>query len=152
MSAVETQPAHAEDTSEDREVGITERVGERPALRLGKLREVKLRHLAIRFMFGALTSIAAGAVTLALGARVGGTLLAFPAILAASLTLIEEQEDGVEAREDARGAVVGGLALVAFAAVVAIGVESMSPALALLLATAAWFAVALLGYAAAWLK
>ena len=33
-----------------------------------------------------------GGVSLALGPRVGGILLAFPAILAASLTLIEEQE------------------------------------------------------------
>jgi len=39
-----------------------------------------------------LTSVAAGLVTLGFGARVGGILLGFPAIMAASLTLIEEEE------------------------------------------------------------
>ncbi len=138
--------------STDEERGIRQRVGERPSLSLGKLRDIPPRHLAIRFLAGALTSIVAGAVTLALGARVGGFLLAFPAILAASLTLVEEEEDSAEAREDARGAVLGGCAMAGFAGVAALSFGALSGALALVLATVAWFAIAGLGYAIFWLR
>jgi hypothetical protein len=116
------------------------------------VRKVRRRDVGYRFIAGALTSIAAGGLTLGLGARVGGIMLAFPAILAASLTLIEEQEDSAEAREDARGAVVGGAALAAFAAVAAVGLKMFSAPLALALATAGWFAAAFVGYLIAWFK
>jgi hypothetical protein len=79
-------------------------------------------------------------------------LLAFPAILAASLTLIEKQENSAEAREDARGAVMGAFALALFAMVAALALDKLSSAIALLLATAAWFAAALIGYLAAWFR
>jgi hypothetical protein len=131
---------------------ITERVPDRPAFSPGKLRQVGFRALGVRFIAGALTSIAAGAVTLAFGSKVGGILLAFPAILAASLTLIEQKEDSAEAREDARGAVIGGLALGAFAAIGAVTLGHLNAAVALVLATATWFAVAVGGYFVAWFK
>jgi Protein of unknown function (DUF3147) len=131
---------------------IAQRVEERPSLELGKVRELGLRELGIRFLAGALTSIVAGAVTLALGARVGGIMLAFPAILAASLTLIAEEEDRGEARECARGAVIGGLAMALFATVAAVSLGKLNGAIALLLATVAWFAGALIGYAVAWFR
>jgi uncharacterized protein DUF3147 len=139
-------------TTVEREGTVTERIAERPKAEPEKLREVGTRPLGYRFIAGALTSIAAGAITLAFGARVGGILLAFPAILAASLTLIEEQEDSAEAREDARGAIVGGLALAVFATVVAITVRSLGGATSLVLAGAAWLACALGGYALAWFR
>jgi len=125
---------------------IGDRVHERPSAQLAKARRVRGRDLGYRFAAGALTSIAAGAVTLAFGARVGGVLLAFPAILAASLTLIEQQEDRREAREDARGAVVGGVALAVFAVVAALTLGRLGSALALLLATIAWLLAALAGF------
>jgi Protein of unknown function (DUF3147) len=136
----------------DREVTITERVSERPALEAGKIKEARPRDLGYRFLAGAATSIAAGLVTLAFGARTGGILLAFPAILAASLTLIEEQEDSAEAREDARGAVIGGCALTLFAAVAALALGHLNPAVALLLASVAWLVGALIGYVIAWFR
>lgn len=135
----------------EREPSIRERLSERPAFDAQKVAEVSRRELLVRFAAGAVTSIIAGLVTLAFGPRVGGTLLAFPAILAASLTLIEEQEDSVHAREDARGAILGGCALVAFAATAALAVGALNGALALALAAAAWLAVALVGYAIFWL-
>ncbi len=139
--------------SESSEEGpITARVAERPGLDLSKLKDVRPRDLGLRFLAGAATSVIAGILSLALTARVGGFFLAFPAILGASLTLIEEQEDSAEAREDCRGAVVGGLAMVVFAAVVALTVERMSGALALALAAAAWLAGALCGYLIAWFR
>jgi hypothetical protein len=137
-------------TAATKEAPIASRVQERPTFELRKVRELRARELGYRFIAGAVTSIAAGAATLAFGPRVGGILLAFPAILAASLTLIEKQEDSAEAREDARGAVMGGLALAVFAGVAALTLGNLSGAIALLLATVGWFAAALLGYFAAW--
>lgn len=134
------------------EVPITERVGERPSLATGKLRDLRPRDLGYRFVAGAATSVAAGILTLALGARAGGIFLAFPAILAASLTLIEDQEDSAEAREDARGAVMGGCALAAFAAVGALTFGSLDSAAALALASVAWFVAACVGYLIAWFR
>jgi hypothetical protein len=128
---------------------ITDPVSERPSLQ-NKLGEVRRRDLGIRFLAGALTSVAAGAITLAFSPRAGGVLLAFPAILAASLTLIEEQEDSAEAREDARGAVLGAVALAGFAAVAALTLGHLSGALSLGLATAGWVVVALGGYRLIW--
>jgi Protein of unknown function (DUF3147) len=134
------------------EAPITERIAERPSFQLGKVRQVGPRDLALRFIAGAVTSIAAGAVTLAFGTRTGGIFLAFPAILAASLTLIEQQEDSAEAREDARGAVIGACALAVFAAIGALAFGKMNDAIALGLATLGWFVVALVGYVLAWFR
>jgi len=129
---------------------IKDRPPQRPSLERQQLRQVRRKDLVIRFIAGGLTSIAAGAVTLALGSRVGGILLGLPAILAASLTLIEEDEDVEHAREDARGAVLGGCAMIAFASVGAVSFLALSPVVALLLATVAWAAVALGGYRLLW--
>jgi hypothetical protein len=137
-------------TTTEQEPTIQQRIDQRPGAEPEKLRGLGGRELGYRFLAGTLTSIAAGLVTLAFGARVGGILLAFPAILAASLTLIEEEEDGVEAREDARGATIGACALALFAAVAALTLGQISGALALAAATVAWFAAALLGYRLIW--
>jgi Protein of unknown function (DUF3147) len=138
--------------TKEHEASITERVAERPSLELGKVREVRARDLAYRFLAGAVTSIGAGLLTLAFGARVGGIFFAFPAILGASLTLIEQQEDSAEAREDARGAVIGGCALALFAAIAAVTLGTTTPAVALVLATAGWFIGAIVGYLLAWFQ
>jgi len=138
--------------SEREEAPITARLAQRPSLKLAKLRDVRPRDLGYRFIAGAVTSIVAGVVTLVFGARVGGAFLAFPAILGASLTLIEEQEDAAEAREDARGAVLGGIALTAFAAIGAVTFGHLAGAVALVLATVTWLVVALLGYALVWFR
>lgn len=131
---------------------ISERVAERPRVEPQKLAEVRPRDLGYRFLAGAATSIVAGIVTIELGARVGGIFLAFPAILAASLTLIEEQEDSAEAREDSRGAVVGGCAMAVFAAVAALTIRRADGAVALGLAAVAWLVAAAGGYLAAWFR
>jgi Protein of unknown function (DUF3147) len=129
---------------------ITDRIDERPSFDSSQATEARPHDLAIRFVAGGLTSIAAGLVTLAFDARVGGILLAFPAILAASLTLIEQQEDSVDAREDARGAVAGGFALAVFAAVAAVSFGHVAGALALAVAALAWVVTAGLLYVVLW--
>ncbi len=136
--------------SDGEERSVTERVGESPALHPSAVKELHARPLLIRFGAGAATSIAAALITLAFGPRAGGPFLAFPAILMASLTLIETEEDGAEAREDARGAVLGGLALAAFAAVAAVTLPVLPGAAGLALASAAWLVVAVGGYLVLW--
>lgn len=149
MSAGEYEPAAAADRGEH-EATLSERLSERPALNLGKVTGVQPRELLYRFAAGALTSVAAGVLTLLFGPRVGGIFLAFPAILAASLTLIEQEEDSTDAREDARGAIVGAAALAVFAVVAAVTLGHVSGAIALAAAAVAWLLAALLGYALLW--
>ncbi|HEX4671578.1 MAG TPA: DUF3147 family protein [Solirubrobacteraceae bacterium] len=132
------------------EPGVTDRIDERPSFDPGKIAQARPRDLAIRFVAGALTSVASGLVTLAFSARAGGILLAFPALLAASLTLIEQQEDSVDAREDARGAIAGGFALAVFAAVAAVSFGHIAGALALAVAALAWLLTSGLLYAVFW--
>lgn len=129
---------------------ISDRIDERPSFDAGKAGKAKPRDLLIRFVAGGVTSIASGLVTLAFNARVGGILLAFPAILAASLTLIEQQEDSVDAREDARGAIAGGCGMAAFAAVGALMFGHLAGGLVLAVAAVAWMATAGLLYVVSW--
>jgi hypothetical protein len=131
---------------------VRDRVEERPSFSLGKVKKTTSRELIIRFVAGAATSVASGLVTLGLGARVGGILLGFPAIMAASLTLIAEEEDARDAREDARGAIVGACALTLFAAVAALSFGSLPDAVVLALAAAVWIVAAVTGYAVLWWK
>lgn len=133
-----------------REPTIHDRLEQRPAFSISKVAGIKPRELAIRFFAGALVSIVSAVVTLGFGARIGGILLAFPAIMAASLTLIEEEEAAADAREDARGAIVGACGLTLFAAVAALTFGHLAGALALLAATVVWAAGSLLGYIVLW--
>ena len=102
----------------------------------------------LRFVFGFAISIAAALVGMRFGQRLGGLFLAFPAILPASLTLIEEEEGDDPASINATGAVIGGAALVAFAATAAWLLPRRPPLLALAAAAAVWFGLALAVYQA----
>jgi Protein of unknown function (DUF3147) len=129
---------------------IGDRIEERPSFSVGNVKETTARELLIRFAAGAATSVASGLVTLGFGARVGGILLGFPAIMAASLTLIAEQDDARDAREDARGAIVGACALTLFAAVAALTFGHLPGGVVLALATVVWLVVSVLAYVALW--
>ncbi len=132
------------------EATVRDRVEERPAFSLDKLKETSARELIIRFLAGAVTSAVSGAVGLAFGPRVGGILLGFPAIMAASLTLIAEEEDKAEAREDARGAIVGACALTLFAAVATLTFRHLPGGIVLVIASVVWAVCAILGYVILW--
>jgi 4-amino-4-deoxy-L-arabinose transferase-like glycosyltransferase len=123
-----------------------ERVGIDPR----NARELRARDLAIRFAFGAITSAVAAAASIAFGARAGGIMLAFPAILAATVTLIEKEEAARDAREAARGAIVGSIALGAFAATGSALFAETPGAAVLAIATAAWTILAVGIYFAVW--
>jgi len=95
-----------------------------------------------RFVFGAGIAATAATVGMLFGPKVGGILLAFPAILPASLTLIERKDGRHEAKVDATGALLGSVALIGFAVVAALALRRLNPAIALGLACATWAVIA----------
>ena len=68
--------------------------------------------------------------------------LAFPAILPASLTLVQQHDGRSKALDDARGGRVGSLGLAAFALVVTVTATRWPAAIFLPVATLAWLVVA----------
>ena len=118
-----------------------------PGVETAKFRQIKGAELAVRFAFGAAVSVGAGVLGKAIGARFGGTFLAFPAILPASLTLIQNKEGTRTADRNAVGAVLGGLALSVFAGIGEAAFGHLSAPLVLLLAAVGWAATAFALYA-----
>jgi len=96
----------------------------------------------VRFAFGASISLIAALISLKYQ-LFGGMFLAFPAILPASLTLIERDLGTDEARIDAEGAIIGAVGLLAFALVAAFGIKTIGAIPALVAAAAAWLVVSL---------
>lgn len=117
-----------------------------PDLTLSRLRRVRLRDYVVRFAMGATVSVVAAVVGKVIGVRFGGTLLAFPAILPASLTLIQEEEGTRRADRDAIGAILGAVGLVIFGMVAEATFGRLEPALALALAILGWLVTAFLLY------
>lgn len=115
----------------------------RPRLEVGELKNHRLSEYLTRFGFGAGISAAAAIVAAVFGVKVGGVLLAFPAILPASLTLIERKDGRDEAAVDAIAAILGSVGLIAFAVVAGLTLTRFSGLVALVLAGAAWLLVAL---------
>lgn len=112
----------------------------------GALHDVPVGDLLIRFGFGAAISAVAGIVSVAAGSEPGGILLAFPAILPATLTLIEKEETERQAEDLDVGSILGAAALAAFAVVVWQYIGSGSAPVVLVSTTAAWLAAAVLLY------
>jgi uncharacterized membrane protein (GlpM family) len=117
-----------------------------PGARADKLRRPPARDWVIRFLFGAGVSAVAAVVAKVWGPAAGGLFLAFPAILLASLTLVAKEEGAHRAREDARGAALGALGLVAFGAVVWATTPRWPVWATLVTATIAWAAVSGVAY------
>lgn len=109
---------------------------------LTKLKEAKPTDYAIRFAFGAAISVAAAVISLKFGPKVGGLFLAFPAILPATLTLLEKKEGKAQVLADASGGILGAVGLAAFALVAFLLLHAIGPVLALGAALLAWVAVA----------
>ena len=105
-----------------------------------------MHQLLLRFVLGATLSLTAAIVSLVLGPLAGGVFLAFPAILPATLTLLERDKGTVAAVGDARGALAGALGLVVFALTVVILGHRTSAAITLLTALSAWIVASLLFY------
>jgi uncharacterized membrane protein (GlpM family) len=118
-----------------------------PEVDVAKLRQVEPKELLIRFALGAIVSIVAGVISKTLGVRLGGVFLAFPAILPASLTFVQDKEGTRKADRTAIGAVLGGAALVGFAAVGEALFSRLNSALVLAAALTAWTVAILVFYA-----
>jgi nicotinamide-nucleotide amidase len=110
-----------------------------------RLASIRGKDYLVRFSFGFLISVVAAVVGETAGARVGGLFLAFPAILPATLTLVEQKDGLGQALSDVRGATLGALGMVAFAVVMVVSVRHV-PALALIGALLAWVVVSALAY------
>ena len=96
----------------------------------------------LRFAFGGAITAITGLIAHNFGPVVGGLFLAFPAILPASVTLIEDHEGDRAAGASSLGAAIGSLGLLAFGAVVW-GLARLLPGwLTLGCALIAWFVVA----------
>ena len=120
----------------------------RPELSPENLKKVKWWEYAIRFVFGGVITVITGLLAKHIGPAFAGMFLAFPAILPASLTLVKQHEGRKKAADDARGARVGAIGLVAFAIVVTFTATSWPAAAVLAVATLAWLVVSLLVWTA----
>ncbi|MEU8269564.1 DUF3147 family protein [Sphaerisporangium sp. NPDC049002] len=116
-----------------------------------KLRHISPAALAVRFAFGAAVSVVAGLAGIRWGPVAGGIFLAFPAVLAATLTLIEAQEHSrFLAEQDVRGALLGAVGMIAFALCVWALAARIPTVVAMGIATTAWAVVATSLYLLIW--
>jgi hypothetical protein len=105
-----------------------------------KLSKAKPPEVLMRFVFGAGIALVAAVAGTVFGPKFGGAFLAFPAVLPATLTLIEKKEGTAKAWADASGGVLGAVGLSAFA-FTAVLLLRANPLVALLLALLAWLLV-----------
>ena len=112
-------------------------------LDLGAIGRHRWREYAVRMAFGGAVTVMTGLIAMWFGPVVAGLFLAFPAILPASVTLVEKHDGDEAASEDAAGAAAGGIGLAAFGAVVWWLGERLAFWEVLALATLVWMAVAL---------
>src|SRR5579871_1755805 len=123
------------------------------------LRRAKWHEYLIRFALGGTVTVITGLIGREFGPVVAGLFLAFPAIFPASATLVErherEKRHGMgrlvraQAALDARGAALGSLGLLSFAALVWKALPSEHVVVVGLAALLAWLLVAV---AAWWLR
>lgn len=107
------------------------------------LKKSKWQNYAVRFVFGGIITALTGILASKFGPTVGGLFLAFPAILPASVTLVEKHEDKEAAGFDTLGAALGSIGLLAFALIVWVLAWQLQAWAVLAIATVVWFAVAM---------
>jgi hypothetical protein len=121
------------------------------------LKHVQLHQYVARFVLGGAVTVATGLVAKAFGPMIGGLFLALPAIFPASVTLLEKSERDKKRRAgiftlrgrlaaalDARGAVMGSIALLAFATLAWRLLPRVPLGLVLGISVLAWFLLATL--------
>lgn len=104
--------------------------------------ETKGWEYALRFVFGGVVTAAVGLVGTAFGPSIAGLFLAFPAILPATITLIERHRGKDKAGVDALGASIGSAGLFAFGAMLWLLAPRGPGWLAVAAPTVVWLAVA----------
>jgi hypothetical protein len=116
---------------------------------LSGLRTYGWKEYALRFGFGGAITAITGVIAHFFGPVVGGLFLAFPAILPASVTLVQHHEDHEAAKADAFGAAAGCAGLLAFGALVWLLMPRRAAWLVIVLASIAWLLVAVAAWALA---
>lgn len=112
---------------------------ERPVFSLSELKNTSGVQYVGRFVFGGLVAVIAALITRQGGPVAGGLFLAFPAMLPASLTLVNERDGRQCAYDDARGACIGSIGLAVFAALVwSLATARVHASVPLLTALVAW--------------
>lgn len=110
----------------------------------GKLRRVAAWEYALRFAAGGAITAITGLIAKRWGPAVGGLFLAFPAILPASLTLVQQHDGRRRALDEARGSRVGAIALAGFAGTATLTASRWPPVVFLPVATAIWLVISVL--------
>ena len=87
-------------------------------LNFSHLKQTKWHEYVVRFVFGGAITALAGFLSHQYGPSIGGLFLAFPAILPASITLIQNHDGKQAAWVDTVGAAIGSIGLLGFAIVV----------------------------------
>ena len=125
-------------------------------LNFSQVKQSNWKDYLVRFFFGGTISVLAALLADATNSRIGGIFTAFPAILLASLTMINREDGKHKAEEDTRGGIVGSIALVIIAIGLSLTLKVVVGALALLLALIVWLGCALglytLSYKREWLR
>src|SRR5215217_6555905 len=118
-----------------------------PRFRVERIRDASYRDMAVRFAFGGTISVVAALIGAATTESIGGVFTAFPAILVATLTLIDKQEDQEHASYDAVGAALGAVGFVACALFISLTMQRWSTAASLGVGLSIWLAVSVVLYA-----
>jgi phosphotransferase system glucose/maltose/N-acetylglucosamine-specific IIC component len=117
-----------------------------PQLAPDKVKKHRFSDYATRFAFGAGIALVAGIIGMIFGPKLGGVFLGFPAILPASLTLVQKKEGKDEASIDSIGAMLGAAAMIVFAVFVSLAANSVGGATSVLVALVVWLVVAVALY------
>jgi hypothetical protein len=126
-------------------------------VKFDSLKGVKPHEFILRFLFGGISTAAAGLIAMHFGPGIGGLFLAFPAIFPAGASMIEKHErekkqkagfDGTDhgraaAGVDALGAATGCVGLAGFAVVLVFGLVPHNACGMILLAMLAWLAISI---------
>ena len=120
-----------------------------PEVTPSDIAEHGVKDYAVRFAFGAAIALVAGMLGMWLGPKLGGVFLGFPAILPASLTLIQKKDGKQQAAIDSEGAVLGAVAFVAFAIVVAVAIMRLGVVPTVIVGLIVWTMIAVALYAVA---
>jgi hypothetical protein len=121
-------------------------------LQLSVLRQTRWYELVLRILFGGIATVLSGLIAKTSGPVVAGLFLAFPAIFPATATLVEKHTmerrrkaglDGSLRAADAvaieaRGATLGSVGMIAFAAVMWLALPHLPSILGFVIASVAW--------------
>jgi hypothetical protein len=118
-----------------------------PRFQPGRIEEARLRDYAIRFVFGGTISVVAALIGAVVEEPIGGIFTAFPAIMLASLTLIDKAADREHASYDAMGAALGAVGFIACAYFIFYTLERVPVAASLGIGLLIWLIVTMGLYA-----